>query len=694
MDQSRRAVESYWRSRMVDGVTADDDKVAPVYKLEEICELLRASDASIVKEVADFVLKRLDNKSPVVKQKALRLIKYAVGKSGTDFKREMQRHSAAMRQLVHYKGHPDPLKGDSLNKGVRETANDAIAAIFSTEDPKPAVVTEGLGKRIQGFGNTNFEPSRDDKKSFLSELSDVVGIGSASIKQGLSNFAASHSSMITNDNSGPYKSPNLRKSLTTETDKYGRYDPSEIQGVSCSSSGASNNATSGSWGPSPSSSASTDDTGSRQPGVKTREERLLDTIATASGVRLQPTRDAMHIFLAEASKLDAVALSRALENKLNSPLWQVRMKAICVLEAIVRKQDTDPYSIITSYFSENSASVVRCCELPQVSLREKASKVLNLLVGEQHSGGNNLSETKTTMPAAVQMPDLIDTGDQDDPGAQNSAQEGSERIMGNSTYASSVDDLLGGEPIADVNTTSNGTGGDPFADVSFHEAGTKEANDLFSGMTVEEKTTGVLHDNSAINKNELQDIFGSSPEPFFQERVEDKGTVNDLMAGLNLNGTAQAQPGVKTESNSNANVAQFFDMNSQASNVANSAAITGILGQSSFYQQQQVPLQYHLPPQMFNPAFPGQQLNYAVMGVLAQQQQLLQNLGNFNAGLGHSTFNTMDSRNTSGLPDIFNSSNQSQHVAVMSNSKKDETKAFDFVSVCTFILSLILLHFI
>lgn len=54
---------------MVDGVTADDDKVAPVYKLEEICELLRASDASVVKEVADFVLKRLDNKSPVVKQK-------------------------------------------------------------------------------------------------------------------------------------------------------------------------------------------------------------------------------------------------------------------------------------------------------------------------------------------------------------------------------------------------------------------------------------------------------------------------------------------------------------------------------------------------------------------------------------------------------------------------------------------------
>lgn len=662
---------------MVDGVTAEDDKVAPVYKLEEICELLRASDASIVKELADFVLKRLDNKSPVVKQKALRLIKYAVGKSGTNFKREMQRHSAAMRQLVHYKGLPDPLKGDALNKAVRETANEAIAAIFSTEDPKAVVVTEGLGKRIQGFGNTTYEPSRDDKKSFLSELSEVVGIGGASIKQGLSNFAATHS--ITNDNGGMYKSP-IRRSLTTETDRYGRYDPSEIQGESRATSGASKNVSSGSWGPSPSSSASAGDTGSSQPGIKSREERLLETIVTASGVRLQPTRDALQIFLTEASKLDAVALSRALENKLNSPLWQVRMKAICVLEAIVRKQDTDPHSIVASYFSENSTSVVRCCELPQVSLREKASKVLNLLVGEQPTGNKDLAGSKTTVLTTVQMPDLIDTGDQDDLGTPSSAQESSEQIMGNSTHVSSVDDLLGGEPTGNISVTSNGNGSDPFADVSFHEEEIKETNDLFSGMTVEEKSSAFVHDNSLMDKNEMADIFGGSSEPLFQERVDDKGAVDDLMAGLNLNGTAQAQPGVKTETNSNLSGSQFFDMNSQTSQVGSAAALNGILGQSSFYQQ--VPLQYNMSPQMFGQSFPGQQLNYGAMeALLAQQQQLLQNLGNFNAGLGHLSFNSMNGANASGMPDIFNSSNQPQHhVAVLSNSRKDETKAFDFVS--------------
>lgn len=54
---------------MIDAATSDEDKVTPVYKLEEICELLRSSHVSIVKEVSEFVLKRLDHKSPIVKQK-------------------------------------------------------------------------------------------------------------------------------------------------------------------------------------------------------------------------------------------------------------------------------------------------------------------------------------------------------------------------------------------------------------------------------------------------------------------------------------------------------------------------------------------------------------------------------------------------------------------------------------------------
>ena len=54
---------------MIDAATSDEDKVTPVYKLEEICEVLRSSHVSIVKEFSEFILKRLEHKSPIVKQK-------------------------------------------------------------------------------------------------------------------------------------------------------------------------------------------------------------------------------------------------------------------------------------------------------------------------------------------------------------------------------------------------------------------------------------------------------------------------------------------------------------------------------------------------------------------------------------------------------------------------------------------------
>lgn len=51
------------------------------------------------------------------------------------------------------------------------------------------------------------------------------------------------------------------------------------------------------------------------------------------------------------------------------------MKAVCVLESILRKRDNDHFSTMESYFGENKDLVVRCCESPQSSLREKANKV-------------------------------------------------------------------------------------------------------------------------------------------------------------------------------------------------------------------------------------------------------------------------------------------------------------------------------
>lgn len=249
---------------------------------------------------------------------ALRLIKYCVGKSGLEFQREMQRHSVAVRQLLHYRGQPDPLKGDALNKAVRDSAQEAIAAIFLEQNTKSEPV-EHLSRRIEGFGNNNFHMPSEDKKSFLSE---VVGLGSASIKQGLSSFAQGHS--FKNNDSGSYKGPNLQRSLTVGKDYSDRYVPVDIPSDNQGSFGTSKNMTTGQWnseGRVVQMETSNGESNLLQ--SKTREERLLETIVTSGGVRLQPTRDAIQVFLVEAAKLDALALSRALESKMQLPQWQV-----------------------------------------------------------------------------------------------------------------------------------------------------------------------------------------------------------------------------------------------------------------------------------------------------------------------------------------------------------------------------------
>ncbi|XP_044487479.1 protein MODIFIED TRANSPORT TO THE VACUOLE 1 [Mangifera indica] len=694
MDSSRRAVESYWRSRMIDGATTDEDKVTPVYKLEEICELLRSAHVSIVKEVSGFILKRLEHKSPVVKQKALRLIKYAVGKSGVEFRREMQRHSAVVRQLFHYKGQLDPLKGDALNKAVRDTAHETISAIFSEENKPAPAPAEDLNKRIQGFGNTNFDMPPEDKKSFFSE---VVGIGSASIKQGITNFTQGHS-LKKNDN-GSYKSPNLRRSLTIENEYQDIYEPVELRNETQTGFGISKDVA-GPWNQESrvmKEDKINGDSSTSYAESKTREEKLLESIVTSGGVRLQPTRDAIQVFLVEAAKLDAVALSQALESKLQSPLWQVRMKAVCVLESILRRKDDGKFLIIASYFSENKDAVIGCSESPQTSLREKANKVLSLLDGElagQFVGGSDRSVKAETL-AAVQMPDLIDTGYSDDYyGTDNSMKNPSDKGIGKLTSpAPLIDDLFGESSGAAASTGEQNNDDDPFADVSFHtNEGRENAEDLFSGMTVDDKTC--VNENLGIAEKkepELFDIFGLNSEVLLKQENQ-KNDVNDLMAGLSIK---ENMPNLEQKGTASVAPSEhiFSDLSSKSSYQTSGNVFSNALGaQTAGMSANPVlpfgAMPYNIPSgRMFNPTIASQPINYGAMGSLFAQQQFLATMSNFqqlgnlntqNAG-GSNAMGTNGSY-SSPLPDVFQPNFAVPTPSPMNNSKKEETRAFDFIS--------------
>ncbi|KAK7271932.1 hypothetical protein RJT34_28210 [Clitoria ternatea] len=661
MESSRRAVESYWRWRLIDSATSDEDKVTPVYKLDEICELLRSSHPSIVKELSEFILKRLDHKSPIVKHKALRLIKYAIGKSSAEFKREMQRHSVAIRQLLQYKGQLDPLKADALNKAVRDIAQETISAIFSSEDDNskslPASSTD-LNRRIQGFGNTSFQAPSQDKKSFLSE---VVDLGSATIKQGLSVITQAHSSLIKNETgTGNCNSPNLRSSFTVDMEHGDRYEPVN-ETTQCTYGISKNQAgTGGSWNQD-SGVAKVEvlngDTGAGYEESKalTREDRLLETVVTSGGVRLQPTRDAIQVFLAEAAKLDAVALCHAIERKLQSPMWQVRMKAVCVLESILRKKDDDHFSHMASYFSKNNDVVLRCSESPHASLREKANKVLGLLGGGQpNSCAVSGKAVKTESAAVAELPDLIDTGDLNDyHGMGNTAKSTNDQNMAN-------DD-------------------DPFADVSFHSNESKEhADDIFSGMTVGDNKLDHHMSHGPVNKSNSR-------------HVNNREFVGDLLAGLsfdeNTSNTKQkaTSPAMQSES-------LFSGSNSHSSHPVPDTGLSGMPGSQAVGSNVNPMFPSgHLPYTMrpgiiLNQPYSSEPLNYGVMGNLLAQQQFLATMNNFqhlnNANKQDgSTAQIAGPNGRTPLPDIFQSNFSTQSPSSMiKSSKKEETKAFDFIS--------------
>ncbi|XP_076892645.1 protein MODIFIED TRANSPORT TO THE VACUOLE 1-like [Bidens hawaiensis] len=670
MDSSRRAVESYWRSVMIDAATSDEDKVTPVYKLEEICELLRSSHVSIVKEVSDFIFKRLNHKSPIVKQKALRVIKYAVGKSGVEFRREMQRNSVAVRQLIHHKGQPDPLKGDALNKSVRETAQEALTAIFAGEDSSKPPPTEGLARRIEGFGNTNYTmPPSDDKKSFLSE---VVGIGSATIKLGLNSIAQAQTDK---NDTGTYRSPNLRRSLTNES--------------SYSDSNRLSTNASGPWSQDAKVSQTYNDNGSASSSSsheKSREERLLETIVTSGGVRLQPTRDTINVFLSEATKVNALALSRALEAKLQSHMWQVRVKAMCVLEALLRKKDDEEFSTVTSYFTENIDVVIKCSESPQASLREKANKVLSLLDGE-NSGTRTSQPEKSlkTEKTTVHMPDLIDTNDSHET-ADFITTQTDESIASLSTPTTSFnDDFFMDGSTNDVHVETKNSD-DPFADVAFHSQNSKdehehETADIFSGMATQTPAGG--------SGPELFDLFGSNSENP-QGQGNSKNDLTDLMAGLSVNSNEPLQ---KQNGNSQMLFSDSVTTSSQQSNDVLNNILKSQASQGVNPMFPMNPMAYNALPSglMFNPAmFGSQQMIYGAMSsILAQQQFLasmnnLQQMGNLqvhNMGVNNASGSQVGGYDSAALPDIFNPAVATQPpTSTMNSSKKEDTRAFDFIS--------------
>ena len=102
---------------------------------------------------------------------------------------------------------------------------------------------------------------------------------------------------------------------------------------------------------------------------------MVDAITAQGGVRSQPSREMTAAFLGSIARLDAVAVGGALEMRLGAHSWQVKLKAMCVLDAVLRNEGDAVCDTICAFFQEDATAVMECTESPQASLREKAKRV-------------------------------------------------------------------------------------------------------------------------------------------------------------------------------------------------------------------------------------------------------------------------------------------------------------------------------
>lgn len=313
--------------------------------------------------------------------------------------------------------------------------------------------------------------------------------------------------------------------------------------------------------------------------------------------------------------------------------------------------------------------------------------------GDQPNSSAFISEKSVKAEAATvaELPNLIDTDDTNDyNGMDNATKSAVDQNISNLTPSTPlVDDIIGDFSGSVEASTEPKNDDDPFADVSFHSNENKgQADDLFSGMEVGNKQGDSLnHGLGSSSETDSFDIFSSIPAQGNHNEF-----VGDLMAGLSVDDNKSSakqktSPSLQSES-------LLSGLNNQVSHQAPDKGFGNMMSSQAveFNVNPMFPtghLPYNIQPgMMFNHPYPSQPLDYSAMGSLLAQQQFLTTMANFqhlsNVSM-HDASSIAQIAGTNGrspMPDIFQANFPNQTpTSMLSSSKKEDTKAFDFISV-------------
>ncbi|KAL0023681.1 hypothetical protein WJX79_000942 [Trebouxia sp. C0005] len=524
-------------NRKLEEATSAKDDVAPMYLLDEIAQLANGGGET-AQGLADATIKRLGNRSPVVKQKALRLIKHVSNKGASEYRRAICKQAKEIRELTHYKGDPDPFKGDVLNQKVRDAAKETLDAIFQATDTNYSSnsTKPTLTNRIQGFGSTNSSEPAQSSTSSRGNLGNYSGGFSSSSNnnnssnggggdragglrfEGNHGYSSGEDSPQRHSSSHTYTHPNLpqdpQRAPLTSTPTYGQ-----------SYSQASPSGRSGD------------------------EAHLVDDMCTPGGLRAQPDREDLRLFVENAASLNGTTVAELLQAKMERGSWQEVLRALCAVEAVVSQGSSAACGEIAVHFQANADVVRGAMKSPQASVRQCAMRVFKLL------GGDTLPQPShaPASASAVAAPDLMGNllGEEETPAA--APQDFLGDLLGDNTAASpataadtggmfagldvgssntqaaapQVSSLLSGLDVAPATPQSPmdalaGLQGPPHAPP---DAGAQQA-DMFGGLSLEGPAAGP----SQIGLDALMGL--GSPQALVQSPAA--GASTDLFGGLSV----------------------------------------------------------------------------------------------------------------------------------------------------------------
>lgn len=377
----------------------------------------------VCKQLEEYLISKLAKDHSGVKYKVLKMIRFLCeNECSAEFRRLIQRKADSIRPCQSYRGSPDPLRGDSPNKAVRDEATATMQALFAAENSGLAAHLQAnpLQSRIQGIGSTDFGPAPSARPTISTSTSSMSSGPRQMESMGnphFNNYAAPATSMqsiMQSDN--PTKqiisamTSGVQSVAQTLAKAANPYLPTALQQTesfystpSLPQQYSSNyQAPRSDWTPPKldpvhvSSAAAFSSEESH--GVKS----AVNELCMANPARVVPSQQSLDVFVAKANALDGLQLATALTAKLTdaSVQWTHKMKVLAGLEAL----HLAGLDIVTQSIKENPVGLFSLLSSPQCGA--KARQVAGLV---------GILDVEPGKPAHAKLPttqteDLIDVG--------------------------------------------------------------------------------------------------------------------------------------------------------------------------------------------------------------------------------------------------------------------------------------------